>query len=276
MRGVGVGREWRVTASGYLVSFWGDDSYSLKEMMLVLEQRSSLCIKWLALSPFLLYSYDAKAQGTVSKRKSPDHLTHASFFLPQNKKLLSGLQADSKNFSLQMSLSSPPPQSGWQPCRPALSKHLGQILSPRYKCEHLHTKFCKSQGSRLALVLWIGFLCQSSFAYLPCPCPLHTPSNENLVGSTDSLWWWFNSFLGHIHLLVFKFYPISNRDWNLVIIASFWLLLFWLSLQLISHTILTYFKVRKVTPAIVKKREKMKEKLEYIIKQFSLKPGKIY
>lgn len=152
-----------------------------------------------------------------------------------------------------MSLSSPPPQSGWQPCRPALSKHLGQ-LSPRYKCEHLHTKFCKSQCSRLALVLCTGFLCQSSFAYLPCPCPLHTPSNENLVGSTDSLWWWFSSFLGHIHLLVFKFYPISNRDWNLVIIALFWLLLFWLSLQLISHTILTYFKVRKVTTAIVKKK----------------------
>lgn len=183
-----------------------------------------------SLSPFLLYSYDAKAQATVSKRKGLDHLTHASFSLPQNKKLLSGLQADSKNFSLQMSLSSLPPQSGWQPCRPALSKQQGQILSPRYKCEHLHAKFGKSQCSSLALVLCIGFLCQSSFAYLPCPCPLHTPSSENLVGSTDSLWWWFSSFLGHIHQVVFKFYPISNRDWNLVIIALFWLLLFWLLL----------------------------------------------
>lgn len=52
------------------------------------------------------------------------------------------------------------------------------------------------------------------------------------------------------------------------------LFLFWLLLQLIPYIILTYFKVRNM-PYVVGEK-KVKEKLEHIIKQFTLKPNKPY
>lgn len=72
--------------------------------------------------------------------------------------------------------------------------------------------------------------------------------------STDSLWSWFVNSLATYHLRVSQFYPISNKDWNLVITALLLLLL----LQLIPHIILTYFKVRNVPHTIRKNKNEGK------------------
>lgn len=94
---MGWGREGRVTASGYPVSFWGDDSYGLKEMTLALEQYSSLCIKWISL-PYLFFiatTPKVKAQSQKGRALTISLMLPFSFHGKKTQKLLSGLEADS-------------------------------------------------------------------------------------------------------------------------------------------------------------------------------------